>query len=98
MSHHRGLLFTDKSRAHHARHVRVTPQLGIKPGMRDDDGPRRHFERRFCGLHIGVRKIDKDTQPVTFLDNGRSKSRQSPIARRVGVNVAQRHRGITIVK
>lgn len=41
----------------------------------------------FNGLHIGVGKIDEDSQPIAFLDDSRTEFSQSAVARRVGVNV-----------
>ena len=95
---HPGLLFADESWAHHLRHGRIAPQLRIEAGMGDDDRPGSDLERGFRSLHIGMRKIDEDAQPIAFLDDGCPKWGQSAIARRVGVNVAQRHGGVAVVK
>ena len=66
--------------------------------MGNDDRPGSGLERGFRGLHIGMRKIDQDAQPIAFLDDGCPKWRQSAIARRVGVNIAQRLGGVAVVK
>ena len=95
---HFGLLFADESWAHHLRHGWIAPQLRIKTGMGDDDRPGRDLERGFRGLHIGMREIDEHAQPIAFLNDGSPKCGQSAIARRVGVNVAQRHGGVAVVK
>src|SRR5580692_6083616 len=92
------LLLANKPWAHHLRHGGIVPQLCIKTRMGDDDWPGRDPKRRFRGLHIRMREIDKDSQPVALLENSCPKRRQSAIAGRVGVNVSQRHRSVAVVK
>lgn len=98
VGYHFGLLFADESRTHHPRHGRIAPHLCIEPGMRDDDRPRRDLKRGFGGLYIGMSKIDEDTQPIALLDDGHPECGQSTEARRVGINVAEWHRGVAVVK
>jgi hypothetical protein len=59
---------------------------------------RGDLERGFRSLHIGMGKIDEDAQPIAFLNHGCPKWSPSSVARRVGVNIAQWHGGVTIVK
>ena len=66
--------------------------------MGDDDRPGSDLERGFRSLHIGMGQIDQDAQPIAFLDDGCPKCGQSAVARRVGVNIAQRHGGVAVVK
>src|SRR3954452_91876 len=66
--------------------------------MGDDDRPGRDLERHLRGLHIGMRKIDEHAEPVALLDDDRPECCQSAKARRVGINVAQWHGGIAVVK
>jgi hypothetical protein len=59
---------------------------------------RGDLERGFRSLHIGMGKIDEDAQPIVFPDDGCPEWGQSAEARRVGVNVAQRHGSVAVVK
>lgn len=49
-----------------------------------------------CWLQLG--QIDENAQPIAFLDDGCPEGGQSAIARRIGVNIAQWHGRIAIVK
>ncbi len=92
------LLLADESRTHQLRHARVATQLRLKAGVRDDDRPSRDLERAFRRLQIGMRKIDKHTQPIAFLDRSRPERGQSAIAGRICVNISQRYGSIAVVK
>ena len=83
---HFGLLFADESWAHHLRHARIAPQLGIEAGVGDDDRAGRDLECGFRGLDIGMSKVDEQAQPIAFLDDSRSEGGQSAIFRSVGEN------------
>lgn len=70
------LLLANEPGPHHAGHVQVLAQLGIESGVGDEYGMDRHFQRRGERLRIGVRQVDENAQPVTFLDNVRPEGGQ----------------------
>jgi hypothetical protein len=49
-------------------------------------------------LHVGMGQIDQHSQPIAFLDDVCAEGGQAAIARRVGLDVAQRHGGVAIVE
>ena len=93
-----GLLFANRSWAHHLRHTWIVPQLRIETGMGDDDRPVRGFQSGLRGYQTCMGEIDHHAKPVAFLDDGRSECGQSVIPRRIGVDIAQRHSSIAVVK
>jgi hypothetical protein len=62
-----GLLLANQPWAHHPRHRHIASQLRIKPGVRNDDRAGSHLERGLRGLHIDMRKIDQDSQPIVHV-------------------------------
>ena len=64
-----GLLFANRSWAHHLRHTWIVPQLRIETGMGDDNRPVRSLQGGLSGLQICMGKIDNHAQSVAFLED-----------------------------
>lgn len=52
------------------RSHRAKSPLRIQVSMRNDDWAVHGLQRGLRGLHVGMREIDQDAQPIPFLDDG----------------------------